>query len=103
MKERRTLTEAAALMERQQTSGLTVQAFCSAENINTATYYYWRKQLRLRENPETSRLIPVCIEKTRPQHEPDKVGFAFTYPNGVRLSVPLGCELSLIRELVFIL
>ena len=103
MRERRTLAEAAALMEHQQTSGLTVQAFCVAENINPATYYYWRKQLRLRENPEASRLIPLCIEKPRRQHEPDKENLEFTFPNGVRLSVPLGCELSLIRELVFIL
>ncbi len=50
-------------MEQKLTSGLTVQAFCVAENINPATYYYWRKHLRSKENPESTNFIPVCIQK----------------------------------------
>lgn len=103
MRERRTLAEAATMMEQRQTSGLSVKAFCRAGNINPATYYYWHKQLRLKENPETSRLIPVCIEKREQHYRPNNKNIELTYPNGVRLSVPLGYELNLIRELVFIL
>ena len=103
MKERKTLAEATTMMENRKSSGLSVQSFCVAENINPATYYYWRKRLQLNENPETSRLIPVCIEKPKYQSGTNRENLELTYPNGVRLSVPLGCELNLIRELVLIM
>ena len=90
-------------MEQQLTSGLTVQAFCVAENINPATYYYWRKHLRSKENPESTNFIPVCIEKSEQQQETNRENLELTYPNGVRLSVSVGCELNLIRELILIL
>ena len=101
MKVRTTITEAAAMMERRQSSGLSVQAFCEAEHINHANYYYWRQ--RLNEIRETSKIIPVRIEKA--EHHPVfyKEIIELTYPNGVRLSIPSGCELNLIRELIMIL
>jgi hypothetical protein len=103
MKERRTIAEATAMMENRQSSGLSVQAFCVAENINPATYYYWRKRLQLNENPQISRLIPVRIEKPGQHHSRNSDSLELTYPNGVHLSVPSGCELNLIRELVLIM
>jgi hypothetical protein len=103
MKERRTVAEATTMMENQQSSGLSVQAFWVAENINPATYYYWRKRQKLNEHPVFSRLIPVCIEKPKYQSGTNMENLALTYPNGVRLSVPSGCELNLIRELVLIM
>lgn len=103
MKERRTMAEAITIMERQQSSGLSVQAFCTVEKINPVTFYYWRKRKRLKEHPETSVLVPVCIEKTGEQAGPNRETLELTYPNGVRLSVPRGCELNLIRELVMFL
>jgi hypothetical protein len=102
MKERRTLAEATTMMENRQSSGLSVQAFCVAENINPATYYYWHKRLQLNENQETSRLIPVCIEKPKQHSGTNGENLELTYPNGVRLSIPHGYELNRIRELVFI-
>ncbi len=103
MKERITLADATTMMENQKSSGLSVQAFCVAENINPATYYYWRKRLQLNENPETSRLIPVCIEKPKHHSGTNLGNLELTYPNGVRISIPQSYELNLIRELVLIL
>lgn len=103
MKERRTIEVATAMMENRQSSGLSVQAFCVAKNINPATYYYWRKRLLLNENQETSRLIPVCIEKSKQHSGTNRENIELTYPNGVRLSIPQSYELNLIRELVLIL
>ena len=102
MKGRRTLEEAAAMVERRQSSGLTVLAFCKAENINLATYYYWHQRLRLKENEETSMLIPICIEKSEQRCESNRENLELTYPNGVRISVPRYSELNLIRELILI-
>ena len=103
MKERKTLAEATTMMENMKSSGLSVQSFCVAENINPATYYYWRKRLQLNENPETSRLIPVCIEKPKYHSGTNSENLELTYPNGVCLSIPRSYELNLIRELVLIL
>jgi len=60
----RTLEEAAAMIERRRLSGLTIQAFCEAENINVATYYYWQQRLRFKEQEEVPILVPISIEKS---------------------------------------
>ena len=103
MKGRRTLTEAASLMEHRQLSGLSVKAFCAAENINPAIYYYWHQRLRLTGNSETPMLIPISIEKPLQQYRINNDNLERTYPNGVRLSVAQGIDLGLIRELIMIL
>lgn len=103
MKGRRTLTEAAAIIEQRQLSGLSVQAFCEVEKISTATYYYWHQRLRLKETQQTSMLVPISIEKAAPQLESNRESLELTYPNGVRILVPRHSELNLIRELILIL
>jgi len=100
---RRTLAEAALMMEHRQLSGLSVQAFCAAENINPATYYYWHQRLRLIENSKTPMLVPISIEKPLQRYGINSDNFELTYPNGVRLSVAQGSDLGLIRELIMIL
>jgi len=100
---RRTITEAAAMMEQRQSRGLSVQAFCANENINPATYYYWHQRLRLKESSETPMLVPISIEKPVRGYGINRDNLELTYPNGVRLSVPQSSELSLIRELILIL
>lgn len=97
------MAEAATMMENRKSSGLGVQAFCLAENINPATYYYWRKRLRLNENPEISMLVPVNFKNAGRQSGTNQENLELIYPNGVRLSVPQGCEMNLIRELVLIM
>ena len=103
MKQRRTMAEAAGMIEKRQTSGMSVQAYCLAEGITPANYYYWLKRLRVKGNPESPKMIPVCIEKTFQCQGAVNDQLELTYPNGVRLSLPRGCEFNLIRELVFIL
>ena len=103
MKGRRTLEEAAAMIVRRQSSGLTVLAFCEEENMHVATYYYWQQRLRLKENEQTPMLVPISIEKAGQQLESNRESLELTYPNGVRISVPRHSELNLIRELILIL
>jgi len=101
MKVRRTLAGAATLIEQQKFSGLNVQAFCKKEKLNLATYYYWHQQLR--KNPEVSKIIPVSIEKPEQLPVSGKEVIELTYPNGVKLSIPSGFEVNLIRQLITIL
>jgi len=95
------MAEVATIMENQLSSGLNVRAFCLAENINPASYYSWRR--RLHENTETPMLVPVSFKNTRRQSGINQENLEVIYPNGVRLSVPQGCEMNLIRELVLIM
>ena len=100
---KRTLVEAALMMEHRQLSGLSVQAFCAAKKINPATYYYWHQRLRLKESSETPMLVPISIEKPIRGYGINRDNLELTYPNGVRLSVAQGSDLGLIRELILIL
>ena len=100
MKSRMTLAEATAIMDRQRSSGLNVSAYCARENINPATWYYWRRRLLEQENPESPILVPLRIEKSGTGSEECKQALELAYPNGVRLSIPCGSELNLIRELI---
>lgn len=103
MRDRRTLAEAKALVGRYQMSGLGVKAFCAEEMINPATLYYWLKRLRALRNQEASTLVPVCIEGAGGRFElGHHQGIELVYPNGVRMSVPPGCDPNLIRELVLL-
>jgi len=103
MRWRRTLEDAAAMIEHRRSSGLTIQAFCEAENINLATYYYWQQRLRFKEKEEVPMLVPINIEKSGPRCESNRENLELTYPNGVRISIPRYSELNLIRELILIL
>jgi len=71
------------MVERRRSSGLTIQAFCGAENINVATYYYWHQRLKLKESEETPTLIPISIEKQGQQCESNRENLELTYPNAV--------------------
>ena len=62
-----------------------------------ATYLYckyskMRERITLKENPESEQ-----------QQVTNRENRELTYPNGLRFSVSVGCELNLIRELILIL
>jgi len=103
MRDRRNPAEAKALLGRYQMSGLSVKAFCAEEFISPVTFYYWRKRLDLLDNQEPSILVPVCLEKSEPEPSTDGLKvLELVYPNGVHLSVPMGSDLNMIRELVLL-
>lgn len=100
MKERRTIEWALALIDRQKSSEMSVQEFCRREQLNLATYYYWHQ--RLRKTKETNKILPVSIQKSELTSGTSIGSFEIIYPNGVRLSIPSGCEPGIIRQLVTI-
>ena len=103
MRDRRSPAEAKALVGRYQMSGLSVKAFCAEEFISPVTLYYWRKRLNLLENQEPSMLIPVCLDSSETEQSTDGLkSLELVYPNGVHLSVPMGSDLNMIRELVML-
>ena len=42
-------------IQRQQQSGLAVAEFCQREGVSAATYYRWKRMLRVRRSPRTKK------------------------------------------------
>ena len=73
------------------------------ECIKPVTFYYWRKHLGIIENQEPSTLIPVCLDKSGTDNVKNAgKNLELAYPNGVRLLIPEGSDLNLLRELVML-
>lgn len=103
MSNRRTMAEAKALVGRYQKSGLSVKVFCREEGIKPVTLYYWLKRFRSLPDQEASSLVPVCLEGMGAGFGAgQRQGIDLVYPNGVRLLVPEGSDLQLLRELVLL-
>ena len=97
------MADAVQVMEKRRTSKTSVPAFCEAEGITPSIFFYWQKRLREKEKSETSKIFPVCIEKTFQDTTIMNESLELTYPNGVSIILPNNCGLDLIRKLIFIL
>jgi hypothetical protein len=65
MKNRWTLQTAADLMVAQSKSGQSKLDFCAKQQINLATFYYWKKRLREQETPITTGFTQVEVSPIR--------------------------------------
>jgi len=77
-------------------SGLTVRAFCQREALSEASFYFWRRELRTRDQmPEAKssspQLIPVQLvdsmttQAATPPTPPDNAVIEIGIPGGFRL------------------
>jgi len=48
------------VLARWKRSGLSVATFCQAEGLNSATFYWWRRELNRRDQPK-SAFLPVHV------------------------------------------
>ena len=56
------------IIKQQKNSGMTVTAWCSENNVNLKTYYYWLRKLRLtavQGKAEEQSVVPVQLN---PEH-----------------------------------
>src|SRR5262245_27188100 len=51
------------VVARWKQSGRSVGAFCRAEGLNQATFYWWRRELKRRDQPKPA-LLPVRVLAT---------------------------------------
>jgi len=63
-KQRRSSQEWRAVFARQASSGLTVQAFCARESINTSSFYRWRG-LSVDAQVTGTEVVKVPLPRTR--------------------------------------
>src|SRR3954453_11105422 len=54
------------VVARWKRSGLTVGEFCRSESLNQATFYWWRRELRRRDQPQPA-FLPVRVLADQPQ------------------------------------
>ena len=83
------------VVARWKRSGLSVRAFCGAEGLNPMTFYWWRRELGRRDQPQPSFLpVRVLAEST----EPSTIGIEVVLANGRSVRVGAGFDpLTLVR------
>jgi transposase len=83
-------------MRRFTESGVTVVAFCQAEDISSHAFYYWKHKFRTHDSApadaEQPRLLPVRLLDSSPVE--------LALPNGCSLRLAPGCDLAFVRSLV---
>jgi len=84
-------------IRQQQASRLTVRAFCEAENLTEAAFYWWRRELaqREREKPPRKRGLgkPAPTQKRACSFVPVQVipePSAFPAPGPIEVIIPTG-------------
>ena len=115
-----TIKQFEAVYDRFQSSDLSVRDFCLNECITESKFYYWKRKLQQHNHSRErqSDFIPIVftdanqqlqtkkrvLQKQNPEHMHPSEGNAFeiVYPNGVKLRIPEGVDLSQIRSLILV-
>ncbi len=85
------------IIEEQEKSGLTQEAFCKAHNIKPATLVYYRSVFR-KKKPSADpigQFAKVSLAKPQSVNE-----IRLLLPNGFQCVIPIDIELVRIKELV---
>src|SRR3954470_19387089 len=88
------------VVARWKRSGLGVPAFCRREGLNQATFYWWRWELKRRDQPKPA-FLPVRVLVEKP--EPPAGGIEVVLANGRCLRVAAGFDPRTLVQLVELL
>ena len=77
-------------------SGVSNKTFCKNQGITEGVFYYWRKRYQQKSTPQEERFIPVHVKTPQPLNKEIEI----CYPNGVRVKLPEGMEISLLHSLI---
>ena|SRR5579862_8393770 len=85
------------IIEDQEKSGLSQEAFCKANNLSSTSLVYYRGIFRGKHKSEklSAKFAPVNVAKTTSINE-----IRLTLPNGFQCTFPIDLESSRIKELV---
>jgi hypothetical protein len=88
-------SEWAALIQEQEASGLSRQAFCEKRGLHFSKFSYYQHVLRKQEHPKTMGVFsPVKIKNSFGKHE-----IQLLLPNGFQCTFPADLEMSRIKDL----
>ena len=79
-------------IDNQQTSGLTIDAYCQKHQLATSNFYYWRKKLTppvasTTEPVETDWVAIPTVSPPLPQDNVSPSKITLSLPNGITLSI----------------
>ena len=107
LKHRAKLQEWAARIQDCRSSGLSVRAWCRQEEINTATYYRWERELLtgVRRNGAPPSTAVTFAELPAPKRESRNVAerSATLHIGNVSLDIYPGCDTEQLKMLVELL
>lgn len=87
------------LVEAALGSSLSNKAFCEQQAMRQANFYYWKKKYQQTQLPHQDKFIALQAQpSTSCSNE-----LEICYPNGVRVKLPLGLDLSVIHSLICLL
>ena len=91
-----------ALVAEWESSGLGRKSFCEQHGLKLSTFSYWRSrynQSNASSPPQTGGHRPGSFKRIVPVH-PAGFSIELIYPNGVRMILPEGTDLSTISSLI---
>lgn len=89
-------------IELWQESGLSQRAYCKQEGLTRSSFEYWLKKYRREDNQRRSSNIPntfIPVEISPAQAIPSG-HIHITYPNGIRVSCPVGIPATMLKTLL---
>ena len=93
---RRSRSEWAELVGRQQSGGQHINAFCEAEGITPSTFHYWQRKFREDKKQGPKGFVEVVAKPARPATG----RILLRGRGGVEAEVPCGVPADVIRHLV---
>ena len=86
-------------LDRFDQSELTIADFCELEGYSTASFYQWRRKLRVGERSQAPAFIPVDLDSSDlPCTVPGSVEISL--PGGAIVKVPCGATMAEQRDLI---
>lgn len=77
------LCDWAAQIEAQQSSGMTVQQWCSENGINPKTYYYHLRKIREKCVASAPAIVPLTLPKQTADIRIEKNGLQISLPGDI--------------------
>lgn len=91
-----------ALVAEWESSGLSRKSFCGHHGLKLSTFSYWRSrynQANASSPPQAGGHRPESFKRIVPAH-PSGFSMELIYPNGVKMILPAGTDLSTISSLI---
>jgi transposase len=74
-----------SVLARWERSGLSVRTFCRTEGLNQGTFYWWRRELNRRDQPQPA-FLPVRILPERAEPASGNIQVVLANGRAVRVS-----------------
>lgn len=86
------------VIREQESSGLSISAFCRKRGVSEASFFSWRRRLTPRDRNDTAgKFVPLKLDAQAMATRP---GCEVVLPDGCRIIVPIQCDANWLREIL---